>query len=52
MSLYLPHTIRYFVERSGADIHLQNALGLRPIDITLQLREGNADKGSLKQKMA
>ncbi len=51
VSLYLPYTIRYLVECSGADIHLQNALGLRPIDITLHLRERNADKAPLKQKM-
>jgi hypothetical protein len=51
VSLYLPYTIRYLVERSGADIHLLNALGLRPIDIAMHLRERNAEDTRLKQKM-
>ncbi len=51
VSLYLPYTIRYLVERRGTNIDLPNALGLRPIDIAMHLRERNAEDKRLKQKM-
>jgi hypothetical protein len=51
VSLYLPYTIRYLVERRGTNIDLPNALGLRPIEIAMHLRERNAEDTRLKQKM-
>jgi hypothetical protein len=44
VSLYLPYTIRYLVERRGARIDLQNGLGLRPMDVAImmQLQNRNA----------
>ena len=51
VSLELPYTIRYLVERRGARIDLPNGLGLRPIDVAMQLRESKAEDTILKQKI-
>jgi hypothetical protein len=51
VSLYLPYTIRYIVERRGARIDLPNGIGLRPLDVAMQLRESKAEDTIKKQKM-